>query len=464
MSQETDPTPRVSLRPVRALLDEGRLAEAEAACRGVLESAPNHHKALSMLANILRDGCKFDEEIAVLRRAIAEHPDDYRLGRRLVERLGDMGAEDEAKDECRRQIDAAPDNPRPVMQLLNMLRRRKAWKEGAKLVRRARKMDRKAIPPLLFKGDRAMDRGKAEAAGRSYRRAFALKPENPNTMRLLAFHLIHIGEHDAARRLLEPSLTVADAGSIAKLLASADPDADGARRGDVAWSAAWMGQSDIGGWLDRISLANARNAVISRHAGPAPAAMLEAAGLLDQRALDPFKAPGAGPAIFVTAHIGPPSLASHAVLEARANAHAVVEGSLKLCLNFPERIINVRWGDTAKALLKCREVLLDGGILHLAADAPTGERTEPFEWNGRRIELSRGPAMLAYITGAPIYWCVALWRGEKMVIEVDRMISPEPDESAADWRARWRADYGAKLVSAIRGDAENFANGRKLWR
>ena len=81
----------------------------------------------------------------------------------------------------------------------------------------------------------------------------------------------------------------------------------------------------------------------------------------------------------------------------------------------PETKMVVTSNDPGKATLALKMALdhaRKGGVVVLALDGSQGQKDFTVPFLGRRIPLSRGMAVLAWLTGAPIYPCGVTW-GEK---------------------------------------------------
>jgi tetratricopeptide (TPR) repeat protein len=117
-----------------------------------------------------------------------------------------------------------------------------------------------------------------------------------------------------------------------------------------------------------------------------------------------------------------------------------------------------------------RELALEmkrGVLLGMLADQPErldgGDRVT-VDFLGHRAALSSLPARLAQRYGCPTWWCLPLWKGERIVIELERLPDPERDEPEADWIQRWLRAYLAKLEPVMRGDPRNLDLTKGIWR
>lgn len=105
-----------------------------------------------------------------------------------------------------------------------------------------------------------------------------------------------------------------------------------------------------------------------------------------------------------------------------------------------------------------------GVLLGMLADsAAPGDRVVT-DFLGRRVELSSLPARLAQRYGCPSWWCQPLWRGDRIVIELERLPDPDPEEPEADWVQRWCRAYLGRLEPVMRGDPRNLDLTKGIWR
>src|SRR5262249_50891937 len=87
----------------------GRMAEAEAICRQILDQVPNHADALHLLGALACRMGRNDLAIELLGRAIALRPDPAEPRANLGNALTAAGRPDEAIAACTRAIQLKPD-------------------------------------------------------------------------------------------------------------------------------------------------------------------------------------------------------------------------------------------------------------------------------------------------------------------------------------------------------------------
>ena len=184
--------PRTALQEALALFQSGRLAEAEAALRGVVAAEPQRGEALELLGATLSSLGRFEEALEWLARARDAKPASASIRHNRARVLDLVGRHAEALEEARKAVELKPDL-HPTWNLLGRL--------------------------LTLAGDR----GAAEAA---YRRAAALQPTHAQTHYNLGVFLQEAGrdaEALAAYRealRLQPTLAPAH-NNLANLLKGA---------------------------------------------------------------------------------------------------------------------------------------------------------------------------------------------------------------------------------------------------
>lgn len=103
-------------------------------------------------------------------------------------------------------------------------------------------------------------------------------------------------------------------------------------------------------------------------------------------------------------------------------------------------------------------------VLAVTADAPTAADRLEVDFLGRRAAIKSLPARLAQRHDCDTWWCQPLWRGDRVIIELERLPDPEPDEPAQDWAERWARAYLKRLKRVMRGDPRNLNLTGGIWR
>jgi len=130
------PIEELSLTAQR-LYGSGKLAEAEAACRQILQVAPQHHSAIHLLGVIACRGRRFDEGYRLLETAISSQPRsiEYRLNYGIA--LNEGGKWRAAEPVLRELLAAAPDHPLALNNLANAVQMQGRSEEAVEIYRRA---------------------------------------------------------------------------------------------------------------------------------------------------------------------------------------------------------------------------------------------------------------------------------------------------------------------------------------
>lgn len=162
------------LAMAEAQLAAGRLAEAEAACRGVLATQPRHPQALHLLGGI------------ALRRGLA----------------------DEAIDLYRQATAAAPRHPALLTSLAAALLARNMAKEAAAALKTAIKLDPRYAPAQVNMGDALLKLGRPHDAFVSLKKAVTLAPGDAVAHTNLGAALLQLKRTDEAVRVLERAIAL----------------------------------------------------------------------------------------------------------------------------------------------------------------------------------------------------------------------------------------------------------------
>ena len=133
-----------------------------------------------------------------------------------------------------------------------------------------------------------------------------------------------------------------------------------------------------------------------------------------------------------------------------------VDGSSKMVINSA--------APTTRVLRDLIDDLRRPGLIGLAVDAPArGDRVE-VQLAGGSVQLSNLPARMAMRYGCPTYWCIALWRADRVVFDMARLPDPLAEEAEADFIGRWMAALTDRLEPVLRGDPRNLLLTGRLWR
>ncbi|MDR3464788.1 MAG: tetratricopeptide repeat protein [Xanthobacteraceae bacterium] len=188
---------------------EGRLLEAEALCRQVLEAQPNLPEAAHLLGVIAHQSGRLPEAIEQVRRAVKLAPRVALFHANLGEMLRIAGRPRLAVEEGRRALEIDPAMPVALSNLGVALYELKQYEEAADTQRRA-----VAAAPNFAEGHSNLGNAlyalkRFDEAIASYRRAIALQPNYADAWSNLGTTLHHAGEFDEAMAALRRAIALA---------------------------------------------------------------------------------------------------------------------------------------------------------------------------------------------------------------------------------------------------------------
>jgi tetratricopeptide (TPR) repeat protein len=188
---------------------QGRLAEAEALCRQIVEASPNLHEALHLSGLIAHQGGRLAEAIQYIERALKAAPDVALYHANLGEMYRLSGRPKLAAKEARRALAIAPHKPEPLSNLGAALYDLGEFEGAADANRRAI-----AAMPEFAQGHNNLGNAlhslrRFDEAISSYRRAIALKPDLADAWANLGTTLHHAGEFEEAVAVLRHAIALA---------------------------------------------------------------------------------------------------------------------------------------------------------------------------------------------------------------------------------------------------------------
>ncbi|HEV7492072.1 MAG TPA: tetratricopeptide repeat protein, partial [Rhodanobacteraceae bacterium] len=188
-------------------LTSNRIEEAERALAGVAVFAPEHPEALRLQAAILHRRGRPHDAIALLRRALAQQPDDalvlHHLGASLMQ-AGQLAA---AIPILSRACELAPELGSAWINLGTAFDMEGRFEEAEAAFRRAVECDPKYVPSRIAHGNGLRAIGRVGEAVAEYRHALALNPES-------------IGAWAALTDLKTVQFSAEEAASLARLQAN----------------------------------------------------------------------------------------------------------------------------------------------------------------------------------------------------------------------------------------------------
>jgi predicted O-linked N-acetylglucosamine transferase (SPINDLY family) len=176
----------------------GRLQEAEAIYRRILQSHPNEVNSLNLLGFLLHQCGDHRSAVTLIQKAVSLHPAFFDALNNLGVVLDASGKAKEAINAYRRAVALKPDYAAAHYNLGNVLHREGMLDEAIASYRRALhfKPDNPDVQCNL--GNVLKDQGKLDEAISCYRDAIALKPEHPDAHNNLGSALRLQGKTDEA--------------------------------------------------------------------------------------------------------------------------------------------------------------------------------------------------------------------------------------------------------------------------
>jgi tetratricopeptide (TPR) repeat protein len=185
--------------------DFGYYARVEAALERSFEAAPGNHAATRMQAYLLLAYHRFDEALAVARRAVAQQPKDYEAYGALVDAHVELGQYEEAKKAVQAMLDLRPYTASYAR--ASYLRALHGDTEGAvEAMRLAVQSANPGDPETVawcrvHLGDELMNAGKRAEAEREYDHALFLFPDYHLALAAKARARLAANDTDAAVEL-----------------------------------------------------------------------------------------------------------------------------------------------------------------------------------------------------------------------------------------------------------------------
>jgi tetratricopeptide (TPR) repeat protein len=187
----------------------GRLLEAQAQCRQILEAEPREPNATHLLGLIAHQSGKLEDAIAQLRRAVALAPDVPLYHANLGEMCRLAGYIEEAVAEGRRAVALKPDYPEALSNLGVALHEQKDFEAAPAQHRRAIALNPEFALAHSSLGNALHSLKRFDEAIAAYRRAVALAPNFADAWSNLGTTLHHAGQYEEGRAVLRRAVALA---------------------------------------------------------------------------------------------------------------------------------------------------------------------------------------------------------------------------------------------------------------
>ena len=176
----------------------GRLPQAEAIYRQILQAAPNHPDALHLLGLIAHRAGKSEIAVELIGKAISVNPSSPTYHNNLGNALKDQGKLDAAIDSYRKALVLKPDLAETHYNLGNVLQEQGKLDAAVECYRKALALKPDYAVAHYNLGFVLQDQGKLDEAINSYRKALSLKTNYAEAHNILGIALQDQGKLDAA--------------------------------------------------------------------------------------------------------------------------------------------------------------------------------------------------------------------------------------------------------------------------
>jgi predicted TPR repeat methyltransferase len=200
---------------------QGRITEAEAAYRRLIEADPQDTRLFHLLGRLLYQQGKKDEAIENLRRALMIRPDDIKAMNDLGILYQEVGAWDEAVLCFTRLIDMDPDNAKATNNLGVVLKNQNRLPEAADMLTKAVSLEPQNADAYYNLGNTLERLNDWIGASAAYRQALAINPKMLDVYPKLAAVLRRMEMLDEASKVFEQWLEQEPDNPIARHLLAA---------------------------------------------------------------------------------------------------------------------------------------------------------------------------------------------------------------------------------------------------
>ena len=203
MTGPTDP-----LNQALAHHSAGRLAEAEAVYRRVLQSNPDHPVALHMLVVIAHQGGNHQQAVDLITMALAVKPEYANAHYNLGNALKGLGRVEEAAASFQIAVEQNPESAEAHYSLGNMFQDLARLDEAVDCYRAALAIMPDFADAHLNLGNAQKEMGGLADAVASYQRSLAIKPEYAEAHHNLGIALDHLGRPEPAIASFRAAITL----------------------------------------------------------------------------------------------------------------------------------------------------------------------------------------------------------------------------------------------------------------
>lgn len=163
--------------------------------------------------------------------------------------------------------------------------------------------------------------------------------------------------------------------------------------------------------------------------------------------------------ILAAAHIGPPKYAMNVILD-RFPEPAIVTNTGDMPVWMTERagiFLDPRDPETrSQVLLKGAMQLRKGGVFYAAVDGKRAEDKLTIERFGRTWQFSPGVPALARMLNVKSFVLLALWEGNRIVLQSFPIQAPDPSLPAEEYQREWIMAYWDVISPVFETSPENL--------
>ena len=197
-----------AMRAALAHHQAGRLAEAEAIYRNVLQAVPAHADALHLLGVVAHQSGRQDAAAALIRRAINRRPDAAPFHFNLGEVLLAQGRTGDAVASYRRAVELEPQHASHHCALGSALLSAGQWAEAVEFCRRASAMQPDLAAAHYGEGSALLALGELETARAALERAVTVAPRWAQAQCNLGTALQRLRDAEGAERAFRAVLAI----------------------------------------------------------------------------------------------------------------------------------------------------------------------------------------------------------------------------------------------------------------